>query len=387
MILAFLSPFTSSILNDYIPELNNDNIPQGMGGTAVFELVKGLINENIIIHIITLQPGLNTVQVFHNENVYYYLVPRRTKGATRDFWKIERKFILDIFERIKPDVIHANWTYEYSLAALDYNPLKVLITAHDIPFSVLKYSRNIFYFPLYLASHIVYRKAKWISFVSKAVQTYAKPFLNKEANQFVIHNIIDLKDYDLDTEKKQELPINYFLSIGLWGSLKNIKTGLKSFNHYKNNYNRDNYYYVLVGPGLGINDESYKWAKKHKLESNVLFLGKQTRIATLKILKNAKALLHLSKTEAFPMVIGEAMFYNVPVIGGIKSGGVPEILEGGKFGDLVNIYDYIHIADLLQEYSNNGKNKSTFSHVEENLNSSIITRKYLMVYDQILYGL
>lgn len=384
MKLAFLSPFTSSVLKQYIPELNFPEIPQGMGGSAVFELVKGLIEEGIELHLITLQPGLNNILEFHNKNINYYLVPRRLKGSTRDFWKEERSLIKNVLEKINPEVIHANWTYEYALAALDFDTNRTLITAHDIPYSVLKYSGNLFYIPQFISSHIVYRKTKWISFVSNAVLSYAKPFLKKDAKYFVIPNIIDLSEYDLEAIDNLHLPKNYFVSIGLWGRLKNIKAGLKSFNRFLKENNNKNIYYVLVGPGLGTNDESYKWAKKNNLDKNVLFLGKHSREDTLGILKSAKALLHLSKTEAFPMVVGEAMYLNVPVIGGKNSDGVPEILGNGEYGLICDISSIKEIVTKMHLVINYNKDialivKSAKEKIVEYRVDTVV-KKYLFVY-------
>jgi glycosyltransferase involved in cell wall biosynthesis len=184
-----------------------------------------------------------------------------------------------------------------------------------------------------------------------------------------------------------DLPENYFVSIGLWGRLKNIKIGLKSFNTFLRNYDYKDIYYILIGPGLGTNDESYKWAKKNKLDKNVLFLGKRSREETLKILKGAKALLHPSKTEAFPMVLGEAMYLNVPVIGGIKSGGVPELLGNGDYGLLCDISSVKEIVTKLYFVLNNSENINSIINLAkkrtEKYGKLLVTKMYLDVYNLI----
>jgi len=162
---AFLSPFSSSVLYEYIPQLKAQNVPAGMGGSAVFELVKGLIESGIEIYILTLHPGLKEIKEYHSNNVHYYIIPRRLNGSIRDLWRSEQRLIKDVLNKIKPDIVHANWTYEYALAALDYDIDKTIITVHDIPIKVLKYS-SIYYFPLFLTSYYVYSKSKTMVFVS-----------------------------------------------------------------------------------------------------------------------------------------------------------------------------------------------------------------------------
>ena len=384
MKLAFLSPFSSEVLVKYLPESTIDKLPKGMGGSAVFELVTGLIDRGVEVHLITLHPGISTLVTVHSKNLHYYIVPRRSKGATRDIWKNERAIIFRLLTKIKPQVIHAHWTYEYALAAIDYNARISLITAHDIPFEVLRYSRNIFYFPLFLVSYFVYHKARWISFVSNAIIPYAKPVIKNNTNYYTIPNIVSINDYFTKLLPRSKMPDNYFLSIGNWGPLKNIKAGIKSFNRYLKEGGNKNYHYVLIGPGLSTNDISYKWAKKNQLLTNVIFMGHCSRVETLQILKKAYALLHLSKTESFGLAVGEAMYLGVPVIGGKKSGAIPQILGKGKFGTLVDVNNIKEIVRAMLSIDRT-KIDDCKNYIKTNYSSGFIVDKYISVYSNIQY--
>jgi glycosyltransferase involved in cell wall biosynthesis len=50
-------------------------------------------------------------------------------------------------------------------------------------------------------------------------------------------------------------------------------------------------------------------------------------------------LIHPSLEESFGIVLIEAMFCKTPIIGGINSGAVPWILNGGNAGRLIDITD------------------------------------------------
>jgi len=386
--LAFLSPFTTSILNDYIPEIKGKNLPQGMGGSAVFDLVKGLIETNLDVHIITLQSGITNTIELHYRNIHYYMVPRRSKGLLRDLYRRERKYIVDLLKDIEPDVVHANWTYEYALAALNYNKDITLITAHDIPLKVLKYS-SYYYLILFLLSYYIYLNSKWIVFVSKSILKYAKPFLRNSTSFEIIPNIFQVDDnlLNLNLNSNLSLPKKYFVSIGLWNKLKNIKYSIKAFNEFV--CTNPDYYYVLIGPGLNKNGDCENFLKKYKLSKNIILLGKLDRLETLKILKKAKALIHPSYTEACPMVVGEAMKLGTPVIVGKNSDGATELVESGKFGHLVDLCDYHDLIEKLNLIINRSdtniiKIEEAKKYIEHFCNKEIIVDSYLKIYKRVI---
>jgi glycosyltransferase involved in cell wall biosynthesis len=91
----------------------------------------------------------------------------------------------------------------------------------------------------------------------------------------------------------------------------------------------------LVGDG----DEESKIRKKVSalnLEEHVIFFGYQKN--TSSYIKNADLLVLPSNNEPFGRVLLEAMYIGTPAIG-TKSGGIPEIIEDGINGLLVDYGD------------------------------------------------
>lgn len=383
MKLAFLSPFTSNEFIKYFPDIKNYNIPPGMGGSAVFELVHGLIEKGIDLHLITQDSEAENIFEFHNKNVHYYIIPRRKRGSLRDIYKQERNYIKKLLIRINPDIVHANWTYEYALAALDFNVNKTLVTAHDIPLKVLRYS-SFHYLILFFISYYVYYKSKALVFVSNSVKKYAEPFLDKNKIIEIIPNIVDLRDLDLSKVTVSTLPEKYFVSIALWNKLKNLKYSLNAFKLFV----KDNpgYYYVLIGPGMDNNSEVSKYISEYKID-NIILLGKLSRLETLKILSRSIALIHPSFTEACPMVVGEAMKLGVPVIIGKNSDGAEEIINFGEYGYLIDLNNVNILVDILNLFKNNQNNVSYIErakkYVEYNFNKDKIVSSYIRLYNRI----
>jgi len=385
--LAILTPFTSKVLSPWIPEVSKPGIPKGMGGPGNFELVKSLILNNHEIHLITLEPGINRPFSYHNINVNYYVTPMRLKGASRTFWNEERQIIVSYLKRINPHVVHAHWTYEYALAALEFNKYITLITARDNPYDVLKYSKNFLYLPQFLSSHYVYRKAKWLSCVSPSVLNYAKKFTNQKTKLFVVPNIMPKKNR-LNLTDQINLPRPYIVSLASWGHLKNIKNGIRGFQKFRNMGN-ESFHYVLLGGGLNENDPSHYWAVKNDLATNVHFCGRQLYPKTLKILSNAFMLLHPSRTEACSMAIGEAMQLGIPVIGGKNSGGIPWQLENGESGCLVDIEYPEDIAFGIKALVHNQNYRmaivaNALERAQKSFSVDYVTTKYEEIYRQIL---
>src|SRR5262249_31620016 len=98
---------------------------------------------------------------------------------------------------------------------------------------------------------------------------------------------------------------------------------------------------VLMGDGPDRGAAEYLVRKK-KLQKDVLFLGKQDQVYTK--LASADLFLLPSQLESFGLAALEAMACEVPVIA-TNVGGVPEVVEHGKDGFLVEPGDVKSAAD------------------------------------------
>src|SRR5699024_7340021 len=142
---------------------------------------------------------------------------------------------------------------------------------------------------------------------------------------------------------------------------------------------------LLVGEGPE-SSTAFQLVKKLGLQDHVLFLGKQKKVNDLLSISDLKLLL--SEQESFGLVLLESMSSKVPCIG-TKVGGIPEVIDHGKTGYLVELGDIkqaatyaielLSHAQLWQEFSNNAH---TFAHTH--FHSKQIVKQYMDLYDKVL---
>ena len=111
----------------------------------------------------------------------------------------------------------------------------------------------------------------------------------------------------------------------------------------------------FIGSWLDINENDFNdFVFFNNLKENVFYGG--AKYGTEKSVYFERANIFVFPTyynnEVFPLVILEAMQYGLPVIS-TREGGIPDILEDGETGFLVNKNDLIDLADKMELLINN----------------------------------
>jgi glycosyltransferase involved in cell wall biosynthesis len=124
------------------------------------------------------------------------------------------------------------------------------------------------------------------------------------------------------------------------------------------------------------------------LQGKVRFLAHLSIAAVQAELSKANCLVMPSFQETAPLAVEEAMAVGVPVVGA-KVGGIPEMIEDGKTGFLVNPHDTNSISDavlkilldcaLARSMSNNAKKVA-----REKYAASVVCEKTLEIYHAIV---
>jgi len=120
------------------------------------------------------------------------------------------------------------------------------------------------------------------------------------------------------------------LFVGRLERAKGVDILLESIKLLKSKYRRS-LKIGLVGSG-SLEKKLKTTAEKLKISENVEFLGIRKDIDTL--MQKSKIFVLPSRWEGLPMVILEAMASGIPIVA-TKVGGIPEIIEDGKDGILV----------------------------------------------------
>lgn len=139
---------------------------------------------------------------------------------------------------------------------------------------------------------------------------------------------------------------------------------------------------LIVGDGK-LREELAMQIREHRVESEVRLLGFRDDARAL--LQISDVFLLPSLDEGLPMAMLEAMASRVPVIA-TPVGDVPELLDGGRFGTLINKNDPNSIIDSIASVLGNEEYRSAqIHHAYETLakyySSSSMFKSYLLLYE------
>lgn len=152
--------------------------------------------------------------------------------------------------------------------------------------------------------------------------------------------------------KEKKGPSDHFLRIITVSRLapkKGIDDILRALNVIKNL--GINFQYRIIGAGI-LHSELVSLTKRLGISDEVIFLGSQPSETVFKELSKADVFVLTPKSkkteieEGIPVVLMEAGLAGLPVISS-KIAGIPELIEHGKNGFLINQGDYEKLAVLL----------------------------------------
>ncbi len=255
-------------------------------------------------------------------------------GRATDTFKHERTLLAQAMQDDAPDLVHAHWSYEFALAAIE-SGLPHLITCHDAPQVVLRYSPNLYRLVRYFMARQVFSRAQHLTAVSpylkQKIEGYARVPIE------VVPNPLPAHPAHLNESKRQYDSSRPRIAMVLngWGALKNPKPALRAFAALRRTFPAAEL--CIMGSDYGTGGKAETWAMAEGLTQGVRFLGTQPYPVLLAKLAESDLLLHPSLEETFGMSIAEAMSLGVPVVGGQASGAVPWVIgEGGVVTDVTS---------------------------------------------------
>ena len=316
------------------------NIPEGMGGTAVNLLVHRLLELGHHVSLVTGSIGLDAPWHAAGLQLTVTVAPFRRKARSRalDLFRDERKHLRRAVLETHPDVVHAHWTYEFALAALDAGIAPTLVTARDAPLTVLRLTPD----PYRLfRSLLAYRTRPKIRHLTAVSPNLARGWLQQMAYRRPIRVIPNpMPDLVIDRSLRSTTPL--VLAVGNDSRLKNCRTLLRAFPKVLAAH--DDAQLRLIGPGLEPGGSMARWARARNLHRSVTFVGSVNRTQLAQELSSATIFCHPSLEESFGNVLLEALTARLPVVAGKRSGGVPWVLFDGRAGLLVDVRDPDKIA-------------------------------------------
>ena len=339
--VAVLGPFIPAFLADHVPDLRQPGRepPPGTGGYCLVHLVRARLAQGLPTDVITCDPqATQDIQRWEGDLARLWVVRARARHALRDGYRQERRLIHQALAEAGARVCHANWTYQYAVAALTQRSVPTLVTVHDNARRILRFY-GWRYLGHYAMTQWVLRKAGCLSAVSPHLAGVLERAVRRPV-PWIANTYCDwvwVKQADATAPR----PAVLVGAMG-WSRLKNAARLIEAFQLVRREAPGTTL--VLMGGGLHAGGPGHGWASERRLDDGIEFRGPTPYLQTVDAIRAASAFVHASLEEACPVSVGEAMLMNVPVVGARQAAGTRWLLDDGRAGILVDGLDPLDIA-------------------------------------------
>jgi glycosyltransferase involved in cell wall biosynthesis len=314
--------------------------PLGLGGTPAVDLARAALLVGRRVSIFTLDAAVEREVVLTGPRLTIFAGPFRERHRARDLFGAERAYLRTAIARERPPVVHAHWTYEFALGAME-SGVPTVVTAHDAPLRVLRLLPTPYRLIRTVMAFEVARQARFLTAVSDSVAQHFRRYFRYSAPIRVIPNGVSDEWFP---GRRARIGGAVFASVlNGWGALKNGTALLEAFGMVRAALPSAEL--LLFGAGHGAGDPAETWARERGLAGGVSFYGTVDRETLRGALSGrTDVYVHPSLEESFGMTIAEALALRLPVIAGQNSGAVAEMLEGGACGVLTDARSPVALA-------------------------------------------
>ncbi len=345
-VIGMAGPINIGAFREFIdPTYWNDSLPNGQGGQPVNLLCRELLKRGRKLVILTCDAAAKEEIVLEGPNLRLCIGPKGIRPA-RDFFRTERDFLARALAREGPDVVHAQWTYEYAMP-VQSSGIPYLVTAHDAPIRVLRHNFIPYRMARTLMAYRVTSRARRIVSVSPYISMHLRKYMLYRGTLEVVPNGLPDDFFDVGTKGQRDRGEVVFACVLVgWGGLKNGRVAIEAFSRTRKAHPRARL--LLFGAGHGPGEEAQKWSAENGVAEGIEFVGQQPyRQVLARLASEVDVLVHPSLEEAHGMAVIEAMAMRVPVIGGRQSGAVPWTLDHGRAGVLVDVTSPSSVSDAM----------------------------------------
>jgi len=387
MRIAYVGPISLHLLQDEGVDVTAT--PVGFQYAFGAYLVREYLRRGHEVSVVTTIHRLPSPYSWSNGRLSIDAVPtRRGYLFCLDAFRKERRQMIAALSRRQPDVIHAQWTYEFAHAALG-SGIPCLVTARDSPRQIYRHAPS---------AYTLYKKfyADWL--IPRIPRlTAVSPYMRQElvdcytfkSAPVVIPNGIRPEVFAAVEQVRPSRPFT-FTTVAGWDPRKNPQPMLAGFAELFKRHPDCRLH--LIGRGFEPGGPAAKWATGRGFSAGVLFVGHLAHADVLRHLReHTDAFVHPTLEESFGSSILEAMSQRLPVIAGEDSGAVPWILDDGRVGMLVDVTSPESICSgmervmtdtaLRERYSREGYDRALSS-----FTLAAVADQYLSVLDDVQSG-
>jgi len=361
-----------------------------LGGSGVIatELGKMLAEQGHEIHFIMSSMPFRLDRIY--PNIYYHEVEISNYPVFQypPYDLALAAKMAEVVDREHIEILHVHYAMPHAISAilardLTDHPVKVVTTLHGTDITVLGFD------PTFkkMISHGI-EQSDAVTAVSNSLVKQTKEKLGVKRDISVIYNFVNEQEYykrNLNHIKKQyniKSDEKVVIHISNFRKVKRVEDVIHTFSKIQSKVKAK---LLLVGDGPETST-AFRLVKKLGLEQHVLFLGKQKKVSELLSISDLKLLL--SEQESFGVVLLEAMMCKVPCIG-TRVGGIPEVVDHGKTGYLVELGDIDQAAAYGIELLTNEEKWQAFSDdalvfAKTHFHSEHILKQYNELYNDVL---
>jgi L-malate glycosyltransferase len=376
--IALLGPADLSLL---VPHLAVTHpLTQGYSAPIISELALALRVQGHRVDLHTLSPTAADVGVYHGDDLTVTVGPYRRQGRARDWFRQEREALDRSLQRHPADVIHANWTYEFALAALDQDR-PTIITVHDWAPAIFRHHPHPYRAVRWAMQHHVLRIAPRLASTSPHIAHRLHKYYRRESP--VIPNGVRFASDGVTHPRKVATGLRIGSVNNGFSRFKNVHTLIRAFSLIRER--RPDASLRLVGTDFEQGGRAQRFAEGLGLASGIEFAGPCPPDQIPEFMRTIDILVHPSLEEAFGRTLLEAISEGALVVAGRDSGAVPWVLGRGAAGELVDVRDPGAIAAVVLKLAAEaaqweGKRRKAFDHVSARFSLDSVACSYGNLY-------
>lgn len=359
----------------------------GGSGVVATELGKMMADKGHEMHYITSSKPFRFLDAhpniqFHEVKIDGYAV---FKYPPYDIALANR--IAEVIETEKLDLLHVHYAVPHAVSAalgkdMANSTIGVITTLHGTDVTILGHDPG-------LRNTVRYGidKSTITTAVSESLRLETLELIEPQKDLVTIYNFIDEKKYrpvdpgtlksDLGIKPEEKIIIH----ISNFRAVKRIPDIIESFKKVAKEIDAK---LLLVGDGPERTDME-ALVVELGIEQHVIFTGKRDDLPEL--LAISDVMFHLSEKEAFGLVLLEALACGLPSVA-TNVGGIPEVIEDGFNGFLVQLGDISAAAEKAKLLLTDDKLRAAFREnglatAADKFHSSTIVNQYEKLYYEV----
>lgn len=359
----------------------------GGSGVIATELGKMLAERGHEIHFITSSVPFRLNKIYPNVFFHEVEVSNYSVFQFPPYDIALASKMADVIKEEKLDVIHVHYAIPHAICAVLAREMSgenvgIVTTLHGTDITVLGQDST-----LKQAIRYGIEKSDIVTAVSDSLKEQTYELIQPTKQIETIYNFVDDKVFrPIDVGNlKEQFGISDHERVIIHASnfrkIKNLPDIVKSFIKIREQIPAK---LLLVGDGPE-KQRVMEIAKETPYKKDIIFLGKQENVEELFAISDLMFLL--SDKESFGLVLLEAMACGVPGIG-TATGGIPEVIEHGINGYLVQIGDTDAAAEYALDLLTNEEKLQQFRMAaiaasKDKFNSQQIIDHYEALYERV----